>query len=135
IRVAGRLRPACHGTRWRPQYHCGRQSHGRRVGTPSRIGSVRSWAILTGPTMTAPVPVIQLDNLSKQYGHVPALRSVSLEVRPGEIFGFLGLNGAGKTTAIRILLDLVRPTSGQAFILGVDCRTQGLTARAQIGYL
>jgi ABC-2 type transport system ATP-binding protein len=56
-------------------------------------------------------------------------------VRAGETFGFLGLNGAGKTTTIRIILDLVRPTSGQAFVFGVNCRTHGLAARAQIGYL
>jgi beta-exotoxin I transport system ATP-binding protein len=80
-------------------------------------------------------PAIRLDALSKHYGRVAALRSVSLDVRPGEIFGFLGLNGAGKTTAIRIVLDLVRPTSGRAFVFGMDCRTDGLAARARIGYL
>ena len=54
---------------------------------------------------------------------------------PGEILGFLGLNGAGKTTTIRILLDLLRPNSGNAFILGHDCQTDGLQARLNIGYL
>src|SRR5262245_66637685 len=54
---------------------------------------------------------------------------------PGEVLGFLGLNGAGKTTAIRMLLDLLRPTSGQAFIFGHDCYLDGLAARAQVGYL
>jgi len=56
-------------------------------------------------------------------------------VIPGEILGFLGLNGAGKTTTIRILLDLLRPNSGNAFILGHDCQTDGLQARLNIGYL
>jgi ABC-2 type transport system ATP-binding protein len=80
-------------------------------------------------------PAIRLEHLAKQYARVTALRDVSLDVQPGEIFGFLGLNGAGKTTTIRILLDLVRSTSGRATVFGADCRTQGLQARAQIGYL
>jgi len=53
----------------------------------------------------------------------------------GEILGFLGLNGAGKTTTIRILLDLLRPDSGNAFLLGHDCQADGLRARLNIGYL
>jgi ABC-2 type transport system ATP-binding protein len=56
-------------------------------------------------------------------------------VAQGEILGFLGLNGAGKTTTIRVLLDLLRPTGGKASIFGRDCQTEGLQARANIGYL
>jgi ABC-2 type transport system ATP-binding protein len=78
---------------------------------------------------------IRLDHLRKRYGRVTALTDVSLDVRPGEVFGFLGLNGAGKTTTIRILLDLVRPTAGTASVFGADCRADGLRARAKIGYL
>jgi ABC-2 type transport system ATP-binding protein len=81
------------------------------------------------------VPAIHLEHLGKQYGRLTALRNLSLDVVPGEIFGFLGLNGAGKTTTIRILLDLVRPTTGRASILGADCQTDGLQVRAQLGYL
>jgi ABC-2 type transport system ATP-binding protein len=80
-------------------------------------------------------PAIRLEHLGKRYGRVTALRDVSLDVEPGEIFGFLGLNGAGKTTTIRILLDLVRPTSGRASIFGADCQARGLDVRAQLGYL
>jgi beta-exotoxin I transport system ATP-binding protein len=80
-------------------------------------------------------PVIQLDGLAKRYGSVAALRGVSLEVQPGEIFGFLGLNGAGKTTTIRILLDLVRPTSGSAFVFGLSCQHDGLRVRERVAYL
>jgi ABC-2 type transport system ATP-binding protein len=80
-------------------------------------------------------PAIQLEHLVKQYGPVAALQGVSLDVRQGEIFGFLGLNGAGKTTAIRILLDLCRPTSGRASVFGLSCQSQGLEVRARIGYL
>ena len=73
--------------------------------------------------------------LTKRYGPLTALNDLNLDIARGEIFGFLGLNGAGKTTAIRLLLDLLRPTSGQAFIFGYDCSTEGLEARARIGYL
>jgi ABC-2 type transport system ATP-binding protein len=83
----------------------------------------------------AAVPAIRLENLGKRYGRLTALKNVSLEVRPGEVFGFLGLNGAGKSTTIRILLDLVRPTEGRAFVFGSDCRVRGLEVRRQIGYL
>jgi ABC-2 type transport system ATP-binding protein len=81
------------------------------------------------------VPAIQLEGLAKQYGRVPALKNVTLDVRPGEIFGFLGLNGAGKTTTIRILFDLVRPTGGRASVFGANCQRQGIDVRARIGYL
>lgn len=78
---------------------------------------------------------ISIRGLTKRYGNVQAVNNLSLEVAPGEILGFLGLNGAGKTTTIRILLDLLRPNSGNAFILGHDCQADGLRARLNIGYL
>ena len=78
---------------------------------------------------------ISIRGLTKRYGNVRAVNNLSLEVAPGEILGFLGLNGAGKTTTIRILLDLLRPNSGNAFILGHDCQSDGLQARRNIGYL
>jgi len=80
-------------------------------------------------------PAIQLQRISKKYGSIAAVSDVSLDVQPGEIFGFLGLNGAGKTTSIRIILDLVRPTSGSARVFGIDCHRESLAARARIGYL
>jgi ABC-2 type transport system ATP-binding protein len=73
--------------------------------------------------------------LTKRYGSLVAINNLDLEVSRGEIFGFLGLNGAGKTTTIRILLDLLRPTSGHASIFGRDCQSDSLRARAAIGYL
>jgi ABC-2 type transport system ATP-binding protein len=78
---------------------------------------------------------ISIQRLTKRYGKVAAVKDLQLEVREGEIFGFLGLNGAGKTTTIRMLLDLLRPDSGTASILGCDCQREGLRVRAQIGYL
>jgi ABC-2 type transport system ATP-binding protein len=85
----------------------------------------------TGPDHSA----ISISQLSKRFGRINAVHNLEMEVARGEIFGFLGLNGAGKTTTIRILLDLLRPTSGRASILGKDCQTDGLEARAMVGYL
>jgi ABC-2 type transport system ATP-binding protein len=80
-------------------------------------------------------PAISIRGLTKRYRSLIALKGLTLDIQPGEVFGFLGLNGAGKTTTIRLLLDLLRPTSGQAFIFGYDCWGQSLEARACIGYL
>jgi len=80
-------------------------------------------------------PAISIRGLTKRYGRLVAVNNLDLEVCRGEIFGFLGLNGAGKTTTIRILLDLLRPTSGNAAVFGHDCQSDSLEARASIGYL
>ena len=78
---------------------------------------------------------VSVAGLTKRYGKLTALSNLNLDVLPGEIFGFLGLNGAGKTTTIRILLDLLRSTSGRAAVLGHDCRSDGLAVRKLVGYL
>jgi ABC-2 type transport system ATP-binding protein len=80
-------------------------------------------------------PPISIRELSKQYGKLTAVKGLDLDVKEGEVLGFLGLNGAGKSTTIRILLDLLRPTSGHAAIFGHDCQKQGMLARAITGYL
>jgi ABC-2 type transport system ATP-binding protein len=80
-------------------------------------------------------PAVSIRALTKRYGKLTAVNNLHLEVAPGEILGFLGLNGAGKTTTIRILLDLLRPTSGHALIFGHDCQREGLHARSNVGYL
>jgi ABC-2 type transport system ATP-binding protein len=80
-------------------------------------------------------PAISTRGLTKRYGSLVALNNLNLDVVQGEVLGFLGLNGAGKTTAIRLLLDLLRPTSGAASIFGHDCRLDGLAARARVGFL
>ena len=78
---------------------------------------------------------ISIRGLTKRYGSLTALHDLNLEVAQGEVLGFLGLNGAGKTTTIRLLLDLLRPTSGKASIFGHDCFAESLAARAKVGYL
>jgi ABC-2 type transport system ATP-binding protein len=85
--------------------------------------------------MSGDAPAILTANLSKRYDSVYALQDLNLRVERGEIFGFLGPNGAGKTTTIRLLLDLIRPTSGSASILGLDSQKQSEAVRAQTGYL
>jgi ABC-2 type transport system ATP-binding protein len=78
---------------------------------------------------------IRTVGLTKYYGDVHALVDLDLEIRPGEIFGFLGPNGAGKTTMIRTILDEIRPTAGNASILGMDSHEQSVEIRRFIGYV
>jgi ABC-2 type transport system ATP-binding protein len=78
---------------------------------------------------------IVAEQLTKRYGTVRGVESVDLEVGVGEVFGFLGPNGAGKTTFIRTLLDLIRPTSGRALVLGLDSHDDSLAIRRRVGYL
>ena len=78
---------------------------------------------------------IRTDQLTKTYGAHVALNGISLEVAAGEIFGFLGHNGAGKTTSIHILTTLLKPTSGSAFVCGKDASRDGYAVRRHIGYL
>jgi ABC-2 type transport system ATP-binding protein len=73
--------------------------------------------------------------LVKRFGASTALDDLDLEVPVGGVFGFLGPNGAGKTTTIRLLLDLIRPTSGTVSVLGLDPRRDGVALRSRIGYL
>jgi len=80
-------------------------------------------------------PALRITELTKYYGPVIGVEALSLDVPAGSVFGFLGANGAGKTTTIRLLLDLLRPTSGSASILGFDCRRQSLDVRRRVGYL
>ncbi|MFQ6135441.1 MAG: ATP-binding cassette domain-containing protein, partial [Nitrososphaerales archaeon] len=71
----------------------------------------------------------------KYYGATKGIEDVSIQVKRGEVYGFLGLNGAGKTTTIRILLDLIRPTSGRARVFGLDCQRDSFKVRRRVGYL
>ncbi|MGW8265063.1 MAG: ABC transporter ATP-binding protein [Longimicrobiales bacterium] len=78
-------------------------------------------------------PVIRAVGLTRFYGRTVGIEELDLEIRRGEIFGFLGPNGSGKTTTIRLLLDLIRPTRGQAFLFGVPAGTPSV--RRRVGYL
>ena len=78
---------------------------------------------------------IKIDNLTKKFGDFTAVDSISLEVKAGEIFGFLGANGAGKTTAIRVLCGLSHPTSGDGTVAGFDIRRQSEKIKKNIGYM
>ena len=79
--------------------------------------------------------MIQLDQLSKQYGSVQALNGVSLEVPAGCLYGLLGPNGAGKTTCLRILCTLLAPDRGSVRIAGIDALADPRAAREQLGYV
>ena len=80
-------------------------------------------------------PAIQTRGLTKHFGDVRALQDLDLTVERGEIFGFLGPNGAGKTTTMRTMLDLIRPTSGTATIVGLDSHRDAVEIRRHIGFL
>ena len=76
---------------------------------------------------------IRVENLSRHFGPVRAVDEILLTVPEGTIFGFLGPNGAGKSTTIRLLLDLLAPSSGRAEVLGRDCSRQGDDIRQHTG--
>ncbi len=79
--------------------------------------------------------VVQVENLTKRFGTFTAVNNVSLSVRQGEIFGFLGANGAGKTTVIRMLCGLLLPSSGMGKVAGYDILTQPERIKRAIGYM
>lgn len=82
-----------------------------------------------------PDPVISTQNLTHRFGNFVAVDHVSFEVRQGEIVGYLGPNGCGKTTTIRMLLGLLKPSDGKATVLGYDAFRQSEEVRARAGYM
>lgn len=80
-------------------------------------------------------PVIHTHQLTRKFGDFVAVNAISFDVQPGEIFGFLGANGAGKTTAMRILCGLLSPTSGEATVAGFDVYRQNEEIKKHIGYM
>lgn len=74
-------------------------------------------------------PVIAVELLTKYYGQTVGIQEISFVVNQGEIFGFLGPNGAGKTTTIRLLLDLIRPTSGTIYIFSKQISKNSIEIR------
>ena len=79
--------------------------------------------------------VIQVENLTKKFGDFTAVNAISFEVKKGEIFGFLGANGAGKTTAIKMLIGISTPTSGNATVAGFNVNTHPENIKKNIGYM
>ena len=80
-------------------------------------------------------PIISVRNLTKQFGDFTAVDHISFDVRRGEIFGFLGANGAGKTTAMRMLCGLSFPTDGSGSVAGYDISTESEQIKRHIGYM
>ena len=79
--------------------------------------------------------VIRTERLTKTYGSHRGIADVDLEIGQGEVFGFLGPNGAGKTTTIRTLLDLIRPTSGRAFVFDIESTVDPVAIHRRVGYV
>lgn len=79
--------------------------------------------------------VIEVENLTKTFGDFTAVNAISFEVKKGEIFGFLGANGAGKTTAMKMLIGISNPTSGNAVVAGFDVFSQAEDIKKSIGYM
>src|SRR5437016_6257279 len=78
---------------------------------------------------------IRAERLSKAFGSTVALRDLDLELDAGQVLGYLGPNGAGKTTTIRLLLGLLRPTSGRAEVFGIDCQRDPVAAHRLLAFV
>ena len=81
------------------------------------------------------VSAIRTSKLSKDYGLARGLFELELEVAPQEVFGYLGPNGSGKTTTIRLLMGMIRPTGGAAYVFGLDCRRDSVAVKRKVGYM
>tara|TARA_R110002167_G_scaffold222541_1_gene427497 strand:+ start:2197 stop:2922 length:726 start_codon:yes stop_codon:yes gene_type:complete len=79
--------------------------------------------------------IIHIEGLTKRFGDFTAVNAISFDVKKGEIFGFLGANGAGKTTAIKMLIGLSKPTEGSGTVAGFDVNTQAEDIKKNIGYM
>lgn len=90
---------------------------------------------MTAPAPKPGEPAIVARDLTRRFGNFTAVDHISFEVASGEVFGFLGANGAGKTTAIRMLTGLLAPTAGEARVAGLDLKTQTEDIRRRIGYM
>ena len=85
--------------------------------------------------MTTETPVIEINNLVRRYGRTDAVNGIDLRVQPGRCYGFFGRNGAGKTTTIKCLLNLLRPTSGEAKLFGLDPARHEVAVKSRLAYV
>ncbi|HEV2140104.1 MAG TPA: ABC transporter ATP-binding protein [Candidatus Dormibacteraeota bacterium] len=81
------------------------------------------------------VPAVRTSSLTKDYSSGHGLFDLDLQVAPQEVFGYLGPNGAGKTTTIRLLMGMIRPTHGSAYVFGLDCVREAVEVKRRVGYL
>ncbi|HEY57988.1 MAG TPA: ABC transporter ATP-binding protein [Anaerolineae bacterium] len=93
------------------------------------------WAVTWNATPESAGPVVVARGLTRRFGDFVAVDHVSFEVYPGEVVGYLGPNGSGKTTTIRMLLGLLRPSEGEAWVLGHSVRTESEAIRQKVGYM
>lgn len=107
------------------------------LGTKNDIDLINTQSLLRTPETTTSTSeiIIEIKNLSRFFGTFKAVNNISFNVKKGEIFGLLGANGAGKTTAFRMLCGLLPPSSGNLRVAGVDMRHAPAAARARIGYV
>ena len=85
--------------------------------------------------MTEQANAIEVQNLVRRFGRTDAVDGLSLTVKPGRCYGFFGRNGAGKTTTIKCLLNLIRPTSGQARVFGLDPAAHEVAVKSRLAYV
>jgi ABC-2 type transport system ATP-binding protein len=95
--------------------------------------SKQETVVESGNQVTSGVPIVQVENLTKEFGSLKAVKGVSFEIQEGEIFGFLGPNGAGKSTTINMLTTLLKSTSGNASICGYDIHKHPSEVRRSVG--
>src|SRR5881628_956422 len=85
--------------------------------------------------MNSNTPVIEINHLVRRYGRTDAVNGLNLRVEPGRCYGFFGRNGAGKTTTIKCLLNLLRPTSGEARVFGLDPARHEVAVKSRVAYV
>src|SRR5678815_5746051 len=90
---------------------------------------------MTAPQSAPAQLAIVADDLTRRFGNFTAVGHITFDVKAGKVFGFLGANGAGKTTAIKMLTGLLAPTEGDAKVAGLDLKTQTEQIRHRIGYI
>src|SRR5258707_9469075 len=85
--------------------------------------------------MNTDTPIIEIQNLSRRYGKLDAVNGLTLNVRAGTCYGFFGRNGAGKTTTIKCLLNLLRPTSGDVRVFGLNPAREEVAVKSRLAYV